>query len=120
MKQGQATQDVATGRQQLLRGTIPYEDTGYMQLDVSPALHANGTAIIDRTQRTYRVPMLEVGLGQSYVGVVNVRDGRLQFGIRSTPKHIRLVLTNDSPYPCNPKGIEYEYNYSRRSSMGAF
>jgi hypothetical protein len=119
-QQGRPTQEIATGRFQLLRGTIPYEDTAFMQVDVAPALHSDGSTIVDRTTRSYVVPMLEAGLGRSYVGVVNVRDGRLQFGIRSRPENIRIILTNDTPYPCNPKGIEYESNYSRRSQMGAF
>jgi hypothetical protein len=119
-REGRVSEEISTGRFQLLRAHLTFEDTGYMKVEVAPALHSDGSTIVDRDTRTYLVPMLEVGMGSSYLGVVNVRDGKLTFGIRAQPEHVRIILTNDSPYPCNPKGIDYESNYSSRSRIGAF
>jgi hypothetical protein len=112
--------DIKTGRYQLLRGTLAYEDSGYFTLDVAPKLHSDGDPLVDRDTRTHTLPVLEVGMGRSKVGSVNIRDGTMIFGIYSKPEIVRLILKNDSPYPCNPKSLEIEANYSRRSKMSTY
>jgi hypothetical protein len=119
-KQDGSLADIKTGRYQLLRGTLAYEDTGYFELEVTPKIHSDGSAVIDRDSRTHVLPLLEVGLGRSKVGGANIRDGVMRFGIYSSPDLVRLILTNDSPYPCNPKSLEIEANYTRRSRMSTY
>lgn len=109
--------DIKTGRYQLLRGYLSLEDSGSGRMEVQPALHTDGTKIVDRNTRTYEFPMLEVGLGHSHLGAVNIRDAVLQFGIYSEPDRIRLVLVNDTPFPLNPKSLELLARSTRRSRI---
>ncbi len=108
--------EVATGRYQLIRGVLTYEDSGGMTVRVAPALHSDGTPIVARDNRDYILPPMEVGLGRSHIGDVNIRDGRMSFFIQSTPDKARVQIINATPYPCNPKAMALEGTYTRKST----
>ena len=108
------TTPVHVGRDQLLRGTIAVEDSGYGKVTVSAGLNSEGEKITNRDDSVTEFPQLNVTLGETETGKVNVRDGQIKFAIFGRPKDVRIILTNPTPYPCNPKSIHYEREYSER------
>ncbi|MCP3882353.1 MAG: hypothetical protein GY701_28760 [Sulfitobacter sp.] len=103
---------IKTGRYQLLHGVLSYEDSGYFKMSVEPAVDSAGNEIVSRDTYDVELPLQEVGLGRSLLGSVNIRSGDEKFGIFGAPEEVRLILTNDSPYPCNPKSLELQARFS--------
>lgn len=109
--------DIKTGRLTLLRGHLAYEDSGYLKVTVAPRTDASGDSVVSRDTWEYVVPFLEMGMGATELGGLNIRDGVLPFGINAQPGHCTITVTNDTPYPSNPKSLELEASYTRRSRM---
>lgn len=109
--------NLMTGRWQLLYGTLVFEDTGFLLVEVAPATRAgDGANIVNRNTFVYPASMMSVGEGPSYLGDPNIRDGILRFPLMSSPRLIEVSIRNDSPFPSNVKSVEIEGQYSSRST----
>jgi len=104
-----------TGRWQLIRGTISYEDTGYVEVEVAPAAKNDGTVVADRDTHTYQASPFAAGLLEFKLGQVNVRSGKLSFPLLSRPENVKVSIKNSSPFPSNVRSIEVEGRHFRKA-----
>lgn len=106
---------IRTGHLQLLRGFLAFEDTAGMTIEVVPAQNAEGNPVVDRQTSTTVLPTVDLGIGATELGRINVRNGVQSFAIMSKPSQTRITVRNGTPFPCNIKSLEYEALYRRAS-----
>lgn len=97
---------VATGRYQLLWGTVVYSLTGFFQVEVTPL-----------NRDTYVYPFGRIlGSGNNLIGQVAFESGVFRFPILCKSDETTIVVTNNSPLPSNLQAAEWEANFYSKSS----
>ncbi len=110
--------NIMTGRWQLLYGTVVFEQSGFLLVEVAPATRpSDGAPIVNRPVFRYPAAMMTVGEGEDYLGDPNIRDGILRFPLMTAPRLVRVSIKNDSPFPSNVKSAEIEGTFSSRSIL---
>ena len=98
---------VSTGRVQLRRGLITYDNTIFFNVEVQPD---------DRPLYTYQFDGRHVGVSDAKASTApKLQDGTFPFGIRSRNTQVTIKLKNDSPFPSNFLSADWEITYTRRS-----
>lgn len=97
------TQTVDTGRLQLRRSWINYQDTGALVLRVkTPARE------FENTLNGYK-------LGQQTIGSVSIGSGQYRFPMNGDATHTTLTLESDYPTPVSIIGCGWEASYARKA-----
>ncbi|QEG09592.1 tail tubular protein [Escherichia phage Pisces] len=98
---GVQTED--TGRLQLRRAWVNYQDTGALRLTVS-----NG-------QREFVNILNGYTLGQQTLGTSNIGDGQFRFAMNGNAMTTSLVLESDYPTPVSIVGCGWEASYAKKA-----
>lgn len=106
------------GRLVVERGFVRFEDTGHLEVEVAPAAHRNGTALLNRDTFTYALNPYVHGVNDALVEDPNIRDGTLEFSVRSDPRWVKITLKNGSYLPSNIRSLSFLSNFTPRSTRG--
>lgn len=98
---GTVTED--TGRLQLRRAWINYQDTGALIMRVF-----NGSS-------TYENKLNGYTLGQQTVGQTNIGGGQFRFPMNGDARKTKLILESDYPTPVSIVGCGWEASYARKA-----
>lgn len=98
---GVQTED--TGRLQLRRAWVNYQDTGALKLTVS-----NG-------QRDFVNILNGYTTGRQTLGTNNIGDGQFRFAMNGNALTTSLVLSSDYPTPASIVGCGWEASYSKKA-----
>lgn len=98
---GTVTED--TGRLQLRRAWVNYQDTGAL------------TMVVSNGQTTYRNQLNGYKLGGQTIGEVNLGDGQFRFAMNGDARNTRLTLESDYPTPVSIIGCGWEASYARKA-----
>lgn len=98
---GVQTED--TGRLQLRRAWVNYQDTGALRLTVT-----NGQTKFVNILNGYT-------LGQQTLGTSNIGEGQFRFAMNGNAMNTRLVLESDYPTPVSIVGCGWEASYAKKA-----
>lgn len=98
---GTVTED--TGRLQLRRAWINYQDTGALIMKVT-----NDTT-------TYESVLNGYALGAQRIGKTNIGDGQFRFPMNGDARRTRLTLESDYPTPVSIVGCGWEASYAKKA-----
>lgn len=98
---GTVTED--SGRLQLRRAWVNYQDTGALVMKV-----------VNR-YREFLNTLNGVKLGEQEVGRVNIGDGQFRFPMNGDAMETRLILESDYPTPVSIVGCGWEASYARKA-----
>lgn len=98
---GVQTED--TGRLQLRRAWVNYQDTGALKLTVS------------NHQRDFVNILNGYTLGQQTLGTNNIGDGQFRFAMNGNAMTTSLVLESDYPTPVSIVGCGWEASYAKKA-----
>lgn len=98
---GVQTED--TGRLQLRRAWVNYQDTGALKLTVS------------NPQRDFVNILNGYTLGQQNLGTNNIGDGQFRFAMNGNAMTTSLVLESDYPTPVSIVGCGWEASYAKKA-----
>lgn len=98
---GTVTED--TGRLQLRRAWINYQDTGALVMRVS-----NGATVYENKLNGYT-------LGQQTIGQTNIGDGQFRFPMNGDARKTKLILESDYPTPVSVVGCGWEASYAKKA-----
>lgn len=98
---GTVTED--SGRLQLRRAWVNYQDTGALTMKV-----------INR-YREFLNTLNGVKLGEQMVGRVNIGDGQYRFPMNGDATQTTLILESDYPTPVSIVGCGWEASYARKA-----
>lgn len=97
------TQTVDTGRLQLRRAWVNYQDTGALKLHVSTPSRE-----FDYTLNGYK-------LGLQTIGDVSIGSGQYRFPMNGDATHTTLTIESDYPTPVSIIGCGWEASYARKA-----
>ncbi|CDM21627.1 predicted tail tube protein B [Citrobacter phage CR8] len=98
---GTVTED--TGRLQLRRAWINYQNTGALQMKVESTLTS-----FSNTLNGYTV-------GEQYIGQTNIGDGQFRFPMNGDARKTKLTLESDYPTPVSIVGCGWEASYAKKA-----
>lgn len=98
---------VATGRQQIKYGTIVYDESGHFKVHVTPQ---------GRDTQTHEFSATLLNSSGSLIGNVVLGSGNYRFPIHSKNNQVSIQIENSSPQPSNFVSIEWEADYTSRTS----
>lgn len=97
------TQTVDTGRLQLRRAWVNYQNTGALSLNVeTPA-------------RVFQNILNGYKLGLQEIGYVSIGSGQFRFPMNGDATHTTLTLESDYPTPVSIVGCGWEASYARKA-----
>lgn len=97
------TQTEDSGRLQLRRAWVNYQNTGALTMKVS------------NQHREFLNTLNGYKLGLQDVGTVNIGDGQFRFPMNGDALHTRLILESDYPTPLSIVGCGWEASYARKA-----
>lgn len=102
---GAANTAVTSGRTQLRRGKVKFDDTSYFRVEVS-----------DRNGRTFQYPFTGRQLGDSLLqtGKRPEASGTFEFPINGKNDEMTIKVVNDSPFGSNLTGADFDSNFILR------
>ncbi len=99
---------VIPGRFQVRRGRVAYNDSLFFRVRVTPKYRDTYEYIFENRQ---------IGVGSVVIGhTTDPQDGTFSFPVMSKNDQVTIQIINDSPYPCNIVGVNWEALYMVRSS----
>jgi len=98
---------VLSGRFQVRRGTLLYEDTGYFKITVTPN---------NQTAFEYPFTAQIIGAGILTIGEPALASGLFKFPVMARHDEVAIEVTNDTPLPTRLLSTEWEASYDRRST----
>lgn len=98
---GTVTED--TGRLQIRRAWINYQDTGALVMRVS-----NGTTTFENKLNGYT-------LGEQTIGQTNIGGGQFRFPMNGDARRTNLTLESDYPTPVSIVGCGWEASYAKKA-----
>jgi len=105
---GRGLVQVTSGRYQLRRGTVSYDDSRFFKVEVE---HKSGQTY------SYVYNGRQLGCESTVLGSnsSSIQDGLFKFPINSKNDNVTIRLLNDSPFPCRLISLDFEGNYHARS-----
>lgn len=105
---GRGLVQVTSGRYQLRRGTVSYDDSRFFKVEVE---HKSGQTY------SYVYNGRQLGCESTVLGSnsSSIQDGLFKFPINSKNDNVTIRLLNDSPFPCQLISLDFEGNYHARS-----
>lgn len=97
------TQTVDTGRLQLRRAWVNYENTGALR------------AMVTTPQQTFINTLNGAPIGELVIGKSLIGDGQYRFPMNGDAMHTRLILESDYPTPVSIVGCGWEASYARKA-----
>lgn len=97
------TQTEDSGRLQLRRAWVNYQNTGALTMKVS------------NQHREFLNTLNGYKLGLQDVGTVNIGDGQFRFPMNGDAMNTRLILESDYPTPLSIVGCGWEASYARKA-----
>ena len=98
---------VSSGRQQVNYGTIVYSDSSHFTVGVTPEGR-------DEQINTFSSSVVDSSL--SVLGATYLDSGSFRFPIHSKNDQVAITLENNSPIPSNIISIEWEVDFTTRST----
>lgn len=98
---------VLSGRFQVRRGTLLYEDSGYFKVTVTPD---------NQAAYEYLFTGQVIGAGILTIGAPSVTSGIFKFPVMARHDEVLIEVTNDTPLPTRLLSAEWEASYDRRST----
>lgn len=100
-KDGTVTED--TGRLQLRRAWINYQDTGALDI------------LITNSNQNYKYTLNGYRLGDQKIAEVNIGDGQYRFPMNGDARKTHLQITSSYPSPVSIVGCGWEASYSKKA-----
>lgn len=106
-QKGETSIPVYTGRSQVRYGTISLDNSRLLEIEVTP---------LYRSKYTYLFTSRNLGTGSTLVGAtLEEKDQQYRFPVLAQNTKFNIDLVNDSPFPSNILGINWEIMYHTRS-----
>lgn len=105
---GQGT--ISEGRIQIRYLRLSYSQTGYFKVTVTPDYRDSSSHVM-----TARI----LGSGNNIVGQVALEEGVFKVPIYAKNNQCSIVVTNDTPIPCELTSAEFEMSFNPRSARYA-
>jgi hypothetical protein len=104
---GQGSYIINPGRFQVRRGLLSFDNTLFFKVVVTP---------LYRSSYTYTYENRDVNVGNIVIDQPTTqKDGTFSFPVLSKNDQVSIEIINDSPYPSNLLGVDWEALYTVRS-----
>jgi hypothetical protein len=91
--------------------TVDYSETAEFSVHVTPNGRGGGTGRPTRTQE-FNQPL---GSGSNIIGSVAVGNGRFKVGVWNAAEHVKIWITNNTPFPCSFQTAEWRATYNKQA-----
>ena len=96
-----------TGRLQLRRSWVNYQDSGFFKVNVEA----------NKRHYEYKMSGIELGYSDTRVGELSVDSGQFRFPCQGRAEDVEVSLESDTPTPLHIIGTGWEALYTRRTNQ---